>query len=284
MKKIVFILCISVIGIIEVSAQVGVLTENPQGAFHVDGAKDNPATGTPTVAQQANDFTVTTTGSVGIGTNTPDLSSALEVKTQSKGFLPPRVTLLSAEDGTTIPNPATGLTVYNMGNSTFEAGLYSNIGTPSAPKWSKGAIINENQGSTINKIKYEGTTVDETKTIQIGLVEFRYRLTAGNPVPEMRFLSALSANTLVTYHSGQYVDNAPNGNGLFAYKNQNRTYTAANWNVWQNVSYGATDGLSTVERNQIWLSIENDSSMYCVDFVILDKGTSNVYSIIATKY
>lgn len=53
------------------SAQVGVNTTNPQGVFNIDGAKDNPATGAPNAAQQANDVAVTATGNMGIGITTP---------------------------------------------------------------------------------------------------------------------------------------------------------------------------------------------------------------------
>lgn len=60
-------------------SQVGINTPNPQGILHVDGAKDNPATGSPTDAQQANDFTVTSAGNVGIGNTTP--LSNLHIKT-----------------------------------------------------------------------------------------------------------------------------------------------------------------------------------------------------------
>ncbi|WP_390454831.1 hypothetical protein [Chryseobacterium sp. Alg-005] len=52
-------------------AQVGINTSAPQTTFHIDGAKDNPASGTPTATQQTNDFTVTNNGKVGIGTITP---------------------------------------------------------------------------------------------------------------------------------------------------------------------------------------------------------------------
>lgn len=52
-------------------AQVGVNTSNPQATFHVDGAKDNPATGAPSNAQQLNDFAVTNAGRVGVGTTAP---------------------------------------------------------------------------------------------------------------------------------------------------------------------------------------------------------------------
>lgn len=53
------------------TGRVGINTENPQNTFHIDGNKDNPATGTPTTLQQANDVIVTNTGQVGIGTTAP---------------------------------------------------------------------------------------------------------------------------------------------------------------------------------------------------------------------
>ena len=52
-------------------AQVGIGTQNPQTTFHIDGSKDNPATGVPSAAQQDNDFSVTSTAKVGIGTTSP---------------------------------------------------------------------------------------------------------------------------------------------------------------------------------------------------------------------
>lgn len=65
---------------------------------------------------------------VGIQTNQVDASALLELNTSSlttgskKGFLPPRVALLSNTDITTIPSPATGLFVYN----TNDSGTYPN--------------------------------------------------------------------------------------------------------------------------------------------------------------
>lgn len=56
---------------VNLSAQIGVQTSNPQGVFTIDGAKDNPTTGIPSLTQQANDINVTSTGSLGIGINTP---------------------------------------------------------------------------------------------------------------------------------------------------------------------------------------------------------------------
>jgi hypothetical protein len=50
---------------------------------------------------------------VGIGTNTPNASAALDISASSKGLLMPRVALTSVNDITTIASPAAGLLVYN---------------------------------------------------------------------------------------------------------------------------------------------------------------------------
>ncbi len=72
---------------------------------------------------------------VGIGTNTPNSSSALDLDAASfpvngkKGFLLPRLALQNNTDIVTIPNPAAGLLVYNTtnngsGTSAVEANTY----------------------------------------------------------------------------------------------------------------------------------------------------------------
>ncbi|SIQ45576.1 hypothetical protein SAMN05880573_105214 [Chryseobacterium sp. RU33C] len=96
-------------------AQVGINTVNPQGVFNVDGAKDNPSAGVPSAVQQANDFVVTSSGSVGIGTIAPDSSAKIDISASNKGALLPRVALNSNTDQTTILSPAVGLIVYNTG-------------------------------------------------------------------------------------------------------------------------------------------------------------------------
>jgi hypothetical protein len=60
----------------------------------------------------------------GIGTSAPHASAKLEVAATDKGFLPPRVTLTSVTDTTTISSPATGLLVYNNGTVGLQAGYY----------------------------------------------------------------------------------------------------------------------------------------------------------------
>lgn len=60
----------------------------------------------------------------GIGTTTPHVSAKLDVSATNKGFLPPRVTLTSATDASTISSPAEGLLVYNLGSVGLQAGYY----------------------------------------------------------------------------------------------------------------------------------------------------------------
>ena len=54
-------------------------------------------------------WSISNTAQIGIGTTTPDASTALEVVSTSKGVLIPRMTL--AQKGA-IATPATGLLVY----------------------------------------------------------------------------------------------------------------------------------------------------------------------------
>jgi hypothetical protein len=70
-------------------------------------------------------ISIATQAQTGIGTTSPHTSAKLEVAATDKGFLPPRVTLTSSSDATTIPTPATGLLVYNTGtNAGLAAGYY----------------------------------------------------------------------------------------------------------------------------------------------------------------
>ncbi|KXH83257.1 phage tail protein [Chryseobacterium kwangjuense] len=117
-------------------SQIGINTPNPQAALHIDGAKDNPATGNPSVAQQTNDFVVTSGGSVGIGTTAPDSNAALDVKSTTKGIKLPSVSLLATNNPSPLTAHVGGMIVYNTVTAGAEpnnviAGIYLNDGT----KW-----------------------------------------------------------------------------------------------------------------------------------------------------
>lgn len=62
---------------------------------------------------------------VGIGTNTPDTSAILDIRSTSKGVLLPKVHLTSLFDTITVPRPAVALLVYNTNNILYDgAGYY----------------------------------------------------------------------------------------------------------------------------------------------------------------
>lgn len=69
-------------------------------------------------------FTQLIFAQTGIGTTTPNSSAKLDVYATNKGFLPPRVTLTSTTDASTIASPAEGLLVYNLGSVGLQAGYY----------------------------------------------------------------------------------------------------------------------------------------------------------------
>ncbi|WP_454046166.1 hypothetical protein [Chryseobacterium sp. Marseille-Q8038] len=142
MKK--FVLLTAFLMALYSKGQVGINTSNPQGVFHIDGNKDNAATGVPTALQQTNDVVVTPTGSVGLGTVSPNSSAILDISSGSKGILLPRLSLQNLTDGTTVSSPANGLVVYNTNAAiTGGSGLYYNNGTPASPSWFKMASIND---------------------------------------------------------------------------------------------------------------------------------------------
>ncbi len=78
------------------TGRVGINTENPQNTFHIDGGKDNPLTGTPSDAQQANDIIITNDGKIGIGMTVPKNLLNISKKGNATGIVTPFV------DGITI--------------------------------------------------------------------------------------------------------------------------------------------------------------------------------------
>jgi hypothetical protein len=68
-------------------------------------------------------------GNVGVGTNSPDGSALLDLSSDSKGLLTPR---MNAGQRTSLSNPATGLLVYQ---TESPQGFYYNRGTPGSPDW-----------------------------------------------------------------------------------------------------------------------------------------------------
>lgn len=109
----------------------GTYTNAPFGSY-ISSQNKTSTTGLPLALNPVG-------GNVGVGTNAPDNSALLDLSATNRGFLPPRVSLTSITDGATIPSPAKGLMVYNSNTVLipYGEGLYTNSGTPAAPKWDK---------------------------------------------------------------------------------------------------------------------------------------------------
>ncbi len=89
---------------------------------------------------------------VGIGTTTPASSSALDITSSNKGFLPPRISLTSLTDNSTISSPSTGLLIYN----TATAGTAPNNVIPGYYFWNgtKWTMISSLSGNTTGVAKF----------------------------------------------------------------------------------------------------------------------------------
>ena len=114
----------------------------------------------------------------GIGTTTPDPSAKLDLSSTNKGFLPPRVTLTSSTDITTIANPATALLVYNTGNNVnISAGYYYWNGTAWTKIGNNGSILASNTvtiSATITPPTTGTRTIDKTFAVVNGTTKKIY--------------------------------------------------------------------------------------------------------------
>lgn len=108
MRKLITSLLLLLLGSTAITAQVGIQTQNPQATFHIDGARDNPATGAPTATQQANDIAITTAGNVGVGTTTP--STKLDIVSTTAGAL--KITDGTQGDGKILVSDANGVATW----------------------------------------------------------------------------------------------------------------------------------------------------------------------------
>ncbi len=126
----------------------------------------------------------------GIGTTTPNASAKLDVFSNNKGFLPPRVTLTSATDASTIVSPAEGLLVYNVGSVGLQAGYYYWNGANWATIATASSAGNGVMASELVKLYQEGYSTTSGKapstsgysfTVPVsGRYEFNFNSTGWN--------------------------------------------------------------------------------------------------------
>ncbi len=186
----------------------------------------------------------------GIGTTTPDASAKLDVSATNKGFLPPRVTLTSGTDNTTIPNPATGLLVYNTGsNAGLAAGYYYWNGT----SW---ATIATASGSGVSASILRGSrSAAQTGLTNGGTVLFnQVDNVAGQEISLNTSTGQITLAAGRTYRLMAQVPNYQTSSGdtrlqLAWYNETTGAYIGSSANSYppaSGASYGSTGGLSEV--------------------------------------
>jgi hypothetical protein len=185
----------------------------------------------------------------GIGTTTPHASAKLDVSSSDKGFLPPRITLTSGTDNSTIPSPATGLLVYNTGNNVgLVAGYYYWNGT----SW---ATIATATGSGVSASYARGSrTAAQTTGISTnGLVAFtQVDQSAGQDISLNTSTGQITLAAGRTYRLQAQVPNfqTSNSDGRPQFGWYNETSGAyvgsssASYSAASTAGWGATGGLS----------------------------------------
>jgi hypothetical protein len=185
----------------------------------------------------------------GIGTTTPDASAKLDISSTNKGFLPPRLTLTSSTDNTTIPNPAIGLLVYNTGNNVgLVAGYYYWNGS----SW---ATIATATGSGVSASYARGsrTTAQTTGLSTNGLVAFtQVEQSAGQDISLNTSTGQITLAAGRTYRLQAQVPNFQTSNSdarpQFGWYNETTgAYvgsSSASYSGGSTAAWGATGGLS----------------------------------------
>jgi hypothetical protein len=152
MKQKIIILLIAGISALHLHGQVGIKTENPNGAFHIDGKGDNPKNGAIPDAQKKDDLSVhSSSGSMNLGVGAipgDDSAVQLELGGDASAFLPNRVALTGISDIVTVPNPEDGMIVYNTTNNAG-AGLAPGLYTFYDNKWNE--ILTKEVASVIER-------------------------------------------------------------------------------------------------------------------------------------
>ena len=187
----------------------------------------------------------------GIGTTNPEASAKLDVSATNKGFLPPRVTLTSQTDNTTIPSPATGLLVYNTGNNNgLVAGYYYWNGT----NW---ATIATSTGSGVYASYMRGsrTTGQTTNLTANALVAFtQIDNVAGQDISLNTSTGQITLAAGKTYRLLAHVPNTMASAGgtrpVFCWYNESSSTWIGNQSAFYNpndaAGYAASGGLSEV--------------------------------------
>ncbi len=146
------------------------------------------------------------TGSIGIGTSTPDASSVLDLSSDTMGLLIPRVELNDANTAAPIVNPAEGLLIFNS-TGTEATGLWY---------WDDSSWIHigTGGGTLENAYNHGGNGAGRIINANYGAFQVNLNSTTGGT----EGISAISsAGTSGTPTSAVSAENSGYGSGLYAF-------------------------------------------------------------------
>lgn len=159
-------------------------------------------------------FSVISNAQVGIGTTTPNASSALDISSTTSGLLAPRMT---AAQKTAIATPATGLLIYQTDGT---AGFYYYTGAAWVPFGSSGWALTGNAG-TAPATNFLGTTDAQDLVIKANNAEAIRVQSGGNigigttaPSTKLHIVGAAGSSILSDgYEDGTIAPFATSGSG-----------------------------------------------------------------------
>lgn len=196
-------------------------------------------------------FCKTLTAQIGIGTSNPDPSAILQVESNNKGVLFPRVSLQSFTDNITISNPANGLTVFNTSTLLNGTGLYINMGTAAAPQWQKTDLNNNSLNESVKRLIYNGTTTDPSKILVTEYYEWRMiSVDANTYAVQARLRNAPPTDVNINGHTILWQNTTTT-------KLIGTTWTTADWNTWKDI-YTHTNNWDSM----MFLTVSNDLNKF----------------------
>ncbi|MBS1667986.1 MAG: hypothetical protein JST58_11475 [Bacteroidetes bacterium] len=170
---------------------------------------------------------------VGIGTSTPNASAQLDVTATNKGFLPPRVSLTSSTDLSTISSPATGLLVYN----TASSGTSPNMVSPgyyffNGASWSP---INStySPGQVIQTLILPYSSIGQSANTSISTTVPNYSTLA-----TYNYTPASSSSTIIVEYNTVYVGSGYGTDDWYSRITVNGSQVSYGYQQWTGAAYG----------------------------------------------